>query len=180
MGSECHIEFGVRFVGYDGIRLGNRCHIARNTDVFANGSVQYPVDLGHDVRIREGCYIDAHGGWIRLYEKVFLGPQCVLYGHGGLSIGRNTMIAGQTTIIPANHIHSRIDIPLRDQGETARGIVIESDVWVGCRCVILDGVRIGHDAVIGAGAVVTRDVPPFAVAVGNPARIVRYRTSTSS
>jgi galactoside O-acetyltransferase len=177
MGTDCHVELGVRFVGHDSIRIGNRCYIARNVDIFAGGNVDYPVDLGNDVRIREGCYIDSHGGWIRLADKVFLGPQCMVYGHGGLSIGRNTMVAGQTAIVPANHKFSRTDIPLRDQGEMTKGIVIENDVWIGSCCTILDGVRIGHDAVIGAGSVVTRDIPPFAVAVGIPARVTKDRRS---
>jgi len=54
-------------------------------------------------------------------------------------------------------------------------VVVGSDVWIGTRAIFLPGVSVGHGAVIGAGAVVTRDVPPYAVAAGNPARVVRYR-----
>ena len=175
MGNDCRVELGARFVGYNSIRMGDRCYVAGNVDIIAGESADFSIDFGNDVRIREGCYIDAHSGWIRLANKVFLGPQCMIYGHGGLTVGENTMIAGQTAIIPANHVFDRTDIPLRDQGETAKGVVIEENVWIGAKCLILDGVRIGHDAIIGGGSVVTKDVPPYSIAVGSPARVIKNR-----
>jgi acetyltransferase-like isoleucine patch superfamily enzyme len=67
---------------------------------------------------------------------------------------------------------------IAEQGITARGIVIEDDVWLGGGAVVLDGVRIGRGAVVGAGAVVTQDIPPYAIAVGVPARVVGSRRET--
>lgn len=180
MGTDCEISFGVSFAGHDGIRLGDRCFVARHVDMIAGGGPGCQIDVGNDVRIREGCYLDSHGGWIRLADKVFLGPQCLVYGHGGLSVGQNTMIAGQTVIIPANHVFDRTDIPLREQGESRKGIEIGENVWIGAHCVILDGVHIGHDAVIGAGSIVLKDIPPYAIAAGNPARVVRMRAQKNA
>ena len=75
-----------------------------------------------------------------------------------------------------NHATQRLDQPMRMQGmRELKPIVIEDDVWIGARACILPGVTIGHGAVIGACAVVSKDVPPYAVLVGNPGRIVKMR-----
>src|SRR5205823_12585708 len=102
---------------------------------------------------------------------------CVLYGHGGLAIGRNTMIAAQTVIVPANHGFARIDVPLNAPPLTMQGIAIGEDVWIGAGCRVLDGVRIGNGAVIGAGSVVTKDINAYAIAHGVPATVVGRRES---
>ena len=70
----------------------------------------------------------------------------------------------------------RTDLPMCKQGETeVKPVIIEDDVWLGARVTILPGARIGHGCVIGAGAVVSGEVPPMSVAVGNPARVVKKR-----
>jgi acetyltransferase-like isoleucine patch superfamily enzyme len=78
-------------------------------------------------------------------------------------------------MIPANHNIDDPDRPIRTQGLSCRGIVIEDDVWIGARVVVLDGVTIRRGAVIGAGAVVTQDVPAGAISMGVPAKVKRYR-----
>lgn len=74
-----------------------------------------------------------------------------------------------------NHVTTRTDIPIKDQGVTHRGIVVEDDVWLGSGVIVLDGVRVGTGAVVAAGSVVTRDVPPYAIVAGVPAQVIRYR-----
>ena len=70
----------------------------------------------------------------------------------------------------------RTDIPMRGQGSTpARKVTVSSDVWIGARVIILPGVTIGQGAIIAAGAVVTKDVPPFSVVGGVPARVIKFR-----
>jgi maltose O-acetyltransferase len=79
-------------------------------------------------------------------------------------------------IISRHHKYSRTDLPMRDQGwEVVKPVMIGDDVWIGDRVIILPGVSIGSGAIIGAGAVVVKSVPDWAVVVGNPARVVRYR-----
>jgi acetyltransferase-like isoleucine patch superfamily enzyme len=116
-----------------------------------------------------------YGGFIRIGDHCSVNPFCVLYGHGGLTIGNNVRIATCTVIIPANHVFSDLDIPIHKQGTTALGIVIEDNVWIGANVTILDGVRIGRGAVIGAGAVVTKDVDPLHVVGGVPACTIKVR-----
>lgn len=93
-----------------------------------------------------------------------------------LIVGDDVIMAPDVVIWSVGHEFSGTDIPIRLQGETARRpVVIGNDVWIGQRCVIMPGVRIGDHAVIGAASVVTRDVPPYAVVAGVPAKVLRYR-----
>jgi acetyltransferase-like isoleucine patch superfamily enzyme len=98
----------------------------------------------------------------------------VIRGQGGVTIGDNVLIAPMVKILAVNHNYADPTRPVIDQGITGKGIVIEDGAWIGAGAAILDGVRIGKGAVIGANAVVTRDVPPRAVSVGIPAKVVRY------
>lgn len=97
------------------------------------------------------------------------------------SIGPEVLIFGQAdhpTDLPSTYpFRTLLFAPEAGNRDavTRGGVAIGSDVWIGARAMILSGVSIGHGAVIGAGAVVTRDVPPYAIAVGNPARVVRHR-----
>jgi acetyltransferase-like isoleucine patch superfamily enzyme len=129
--------------------------------------------------ISDGVIIAAYGGTITVGSRAYVGPYCVLYGHGGLVIGCNTMIGAHTAIIPFNHGFERADVPMNLQPLTKKGIVIADDVWIGANCCILDGVRIGKGAIIGAGAVVTRDVDDYSVAIGIPAVAVRSRRNAA-
>ena len=96
---------------------------------------------------------------------------------GNLSIGRDVLIAAHCSFISAQHVFGDLSQPIRAQGLTTRGdIVIEDDVWLGMGVRVMDGVRIGRGSVVGANSVVTRDVPPYSVAVGAPARVIRKRT----
>lgn len=95
---------------------------------------------------------------------------------GKVIIGKNVMMGPDVCIYVRNHAFDRIDIPMNLQGFAPENpVVIEDDVWIGARVIILPGIRIGTGAVIGAGAVVTKDVPDYAVVGGNPARILKMR-----
>ena len=137
--------------------------------------------MGGEVRLEAGTKVGdysqlkAAGGKILIGENCSIQVFCQLYGHGGLTIGNDVRIAAQTIIIPSNHNFDRLDMPIRDQGDTRLGITIGDDVWIGAGCKILDGVTIGSGCVIGAGSVVNRSLPPYSVAVGVPARVIRKR-----
>ncbi|MBI4198895.1 MAG: acyltransferase [Chloroflexi bacterium] len=139
------------------------------------------VQLGDNVRVREYTWAQATsqltnvGMGITVGANTYIGPHCVLGGGGGLVIGRDVTIGAYVDLLAENHAFADADRPINRQGVTRKGIVVEDDCWIGNRVIILDGVRVGRGSVIGAGAVVTRDVPPSAVAVGNPARAVRSR-----
>ena len=97
---------------------------------------------------------------------------------GVVKIGNGVFMGPEVMIITKDHVYSDLTIPIWMQGATPpEPVIIEDDVWVGARVIILPGRRIGRGSVIGAGAVITKDVPPYAVVGGNPARVLKYRTS---
>lgn len=116
-----------------------------------------------------------YGGEIRIGDDCSVNPLSIVYGQGGLRIGNGVRIAAHTVIIPANHTPSTEGQPVRFGPITSRGIDIEDNVWIGAGSRILDGVRIGKNAVIGAGSVVTRSVPANSTVAGVPARVIRQR-----
>ena len=109
-------------------------------------------------------------------REVSFGPGCHIYEpRGGLIIGDYTMIAGGTMICGVEHGHTRLDIPMRKQPPTSEKIIIEEDVWIGMGTTVASGVTIGRSTIIGAGSVVTSDIPPYSVAFGVPCKVVRKR-----
>lgn len=95
-----------------------------------------------------------------------------MWGDGGIRIGNRVMIASHTAITTLTHDYREE----RMQGTLLRKeVVIEDDVWIGAHCTIMPGIRIGKGAVVGAGSVVTRNVEPYAIVIGSPARVWKYR-----
>jgi acetyltransferase-like isoleucine patch superfamily enzyme len=167
------VERGARVRG--NVRLGKRVFIASGAELIANARAGEEIVVGDGCGIHRGALLYPYGGSIRLGQRVGINPYCVIYGHGGLEIGNDVLIATGCVLIPANHRFDDPDRPINVQGIHRRGIVIEDDVWLGARVTVLDGVRIGRGAVVGAGAVVTADVPRYAIAVGVPARVAGSR-----
>lgn len=130
--------------------------------------------VGKNFRIGGGCRISGPEN-IEIGDNVSIENNCSLYGQGGIKIGNNTMFASYIHIISQNHNFDRIDVPIRDQGFENAPVVIEDDVWLGINVVVLKGITIGEGSIIGAGAVVTKDIPPYSIAVGNPAKVIRTR-----
>ena len=137
--------------------------------------------LGRGVRIGRGCFLTADDGVLELDDNVALSP-CVHVSadSGRVIIGAHTAIGPGTVIRAANHCFARVDLPIMRQGHTPGQVVIETDVWIGANCVITPDVRIGRGAVVGAGAVVTRDVEPFHIVGGVPARVIGRRGESSA
>ncbi len=96
-------------------------------------------------------------------------------GPGDIKIGKDCLIAAHSGIFANNHIYSDPTQLIMSQGVTRQGIVIEDDCWLGSGVKVLDGVTIGRGSVVGAGAVVTKNIPPFSIAVGVPARVIKRR-----
>lgn len=103
-----------------------------------------------------------------------LGENCILLGT--VNIGENVMMGPDVMMISRNHEFSRIDIPMiLQEFQNEDPIIIHDDVWIGARVIILPGVHVGRGVVIGAGAVVTKDVPDWSIVGGNPAKLIRKR-----
>lgn len=129
------------------------------------------ASCGKKVNIEKGAYFSAK---VSLGDWSGIGVDAKI--HGTCFIGSHVMMGEECTIITRNHRYDRTDIPMMEQGfEEERPVYIGNDVWIGDRVTILPGVHIGDGCVIGAGAVVTRDIPPYTVAAGVPARVIRDR-----
>jgi len=133
------------------------------------------ITMGDKCIVHTGAMILTYSGDIVIGNNVSVNYYTILYGHGGLTIGNNVLIAAHVVVIPSNHIFDSLDVPINEQHERRKGIVIGSDVWIGANATILDGVTVGDGAVIGAGSVVTKDIPPYSINVGNPAKVIRMR-----
>jgi acetyltransferase-like isoleucine patch superfamily enzyme len=110
-------------------------------------------------------------------DDVFMGSHTLIGSPTEVYVGNRVMFGPRVTLIGGDHDVSNYAMPLRlaPPPPSVQPIVIEDDVWIGAGAIVLKGVRIGCGAVVGAGTIVTKDVPPGAVVVGNPARIARLR-----
>lgn len=133
------------------------------------------IIVDENTEILYGVLLMTYGGFIKIGKNCSINPYTVLYGHGGLTIGNDVLIAGHCLIIPANHVFLDIKTPINLQGETRKGIIIENNVWIGSGCRILDGVTIGEGAIIAAGTVVNKNVEPFTIVGGVPAKLIKTR-----
>lgn len=132
--------------------------------------------FGRRVRVGRHCILTAQDGELSLADGAALSPGVHLGAdHGRIAIGSHTAIGPGTVVRAANHRFERCDVPIMQQGHVPGTVIIEDDVWIGANCVITPDVRIGRGAVVGAGAVVTRDVAPLAVVGGVPARVIGRR-----
>ena len=133
------------------------------------------VVIGPDCELSQGVVLKAYGGQINIGRNTFLGEYCIIYGHGGVEIGDNTLIAMHTVIVSANHTIPAQGILIRSQPDIPAPVKIGSDVWIGAGVKILAGVSIGDGCVIGAGSVVAKSLPAYSVAVGAPCSVIKQR-----
>jgi len=177
------IEHGVRLRFASRIKLGRGCYLDQHTYLHACPG---GITLGAHTFVMHGAVLhvynfrDLPNAGIRIGSHCLIGEYCVIRGQGGVTIGDRVYTSPHSQIIAVNHVFDDPGKPFTAQGITARGIVIEDDVWIGSGAVITDGVRIGKGSVIAAGAVVTADIPPHSVAGGVPARVLRRIDGTPS
>jgi len=167
----------INLLRASGITIKHNVLIRPNVSIargFLNGKKGH-ISIEDDCEISQGVILKAYGGQIRISRNTFLGEYVCIYGHGGVEIGENTLIAMHTCIVSSNHTVPDKNTLIRSQGDILLPVKIGSDVWIGAGAKILGGVNIGDGCVIGAGAVVSKSLPPYAIAMGVPAKITGYR-----
>jgi acetyltransferase-like isoleucine patch superfamily enzyme len=176
IGSSVYIQHDVEFLGTTSIEIGNGVMIFKGVRIDGGTHKNNRIHLENGVIIECNVVIGAlDNTYIHIGEETFIGPSVCIAGPGDIKIGKQCLIAAHTGIYANNHNFTDPMKPIKDQGVTRKGIVIEDDCWLGHGVKVLDGVTIGKGSVIGAGAVVTKDIPPFSVAVGVPARVIKSR-----
>nr|WP_257574927.1 acyltransferase [Shewanella algae] len=145
-------------LGKNGLKLGDNSYIGPFSRVIVSSGLS---NLG------EG---------IELCSNVGVGSHSNLGGSGGVFIGSDTIIGPYFSVHPENHIFDDLLLPIRLQGTKRGKIFIGSDCWIGAKVTILSGVNVGDGCVIAAGSVVTKDIPPFSIVAGVPAKAIKKRT----
>lgn len=157
-------------------RFGAGCDVRRDLEVRVEGDGRITVGAG--------CVLDRglvlwSAGLLRVGPRTVFGHHCTVAAAESVTIGADCLIAEGVSIRDHDHAFDRLDVTVREQGRRTAAVCIGSDVWLGAKATVVRGVTIGDHAVIGAGAVVTHDVPAYAVALGVPARIVSDRRGSS-
>lgn len=130
--------------------------------------------IGKSLKLLEGIYIDRFHN-ITIEDDVSIASNVTIVAGGGVKIGARTMIGHGSKLITAGHKIPADRGSMRFSGAHFDKIDIESDVWIGTQVVILPGLKIGEGAIVAAGAVVTKDVKPFSVVGGVPAKLIKMR-----
>jgi acetyltransferase-like isoleucine patch superfamily enzyme len=148
-----------------GATFGDRTFVAKTAAILCD-----ELTIGDRSYVAAGC---------QLRDRVTIGRDCSLNPHvtmaGKVVLGDGVRIASHAALYGFNHNFDRLDVPIWMQGLTEEGIVVEDDVWIGTHVSVCDGVTIGAHSIVAAGAVVTKDVPPFSIVAGVPARVIGDR-----
>lgn len=129
---------------------------------------------GANINVERGAHFGS-GSRLEIGDNSGLGKNCQVPDN--IKIGRDVMMGPEVLIFARNHRHHDLTVPMRLQGaEDASPVTIGDDSWIGARVIVMPGIKIGPGVIIGAGAVVTKDIPPYAICAGNPARVLKFRT----
>ncbi len=163
-------------IHHEALQLNKNVFIGDRVTIYQSGgggavTLEPGVHLYGDSTIETG-----EGGQVHIGAETHIQPRCQLSAYvGSIRIGRRVEIAPNCSFYPYNH-STHPDQPVRQQPLQSRGdILIGDDAWLGVGVIVLEGVTIGDGAVIGAGSVVTKDIPPCAIAMGVPAVVVKMR-----
>lgn len=163
------------------IVIGDNVVIDDNCVLDAKGGSNQGIRIRNGVFVGRNTLIYCKNGNIDLGDRVNVGANCQLYSGRQLSIGKGTMIAAYTYIMSGGRYDYQSVVPLVDQAGYSQGpTTIGENCWMGAKAVVLDGVSIADSAVVGAGAVVTKDLPERAIALGVPAKVVGYKNTAAA
>lgn len=174
LGSSCFIDEGVRFRIPKKIFLGDRVFIGKNCDL----DVEYPdseIRIADDVHISRDTIILAGVGKTIINERVSIGVGSFIYASSGVEIGKDSLLADNVRVMAGGHRFKDASKLLRLQEPWVKKTTIGQDVWLGSSAIVLGGLTVGDGAVVGAGAVVTKDIPSYSIAVGVPAKVIGKR-----
>jgi acetyltransferase-like isoleucine patch superfamily enzyme len=143
-----------------GVILGDNVTIAKFSTIQCTGVIR---SLGIGLKIGNNSAIGAYS---------FIGAQ------GGIKIGNDVIMGPRVNFHSENHKYDNLNTPIRLQGETRKGIVVEDNCWIGAGSIFLDGVHVGTGSIIAAGSVVTKDVPSYSIVAGSPAQVIKKRNGT--
>jgi len=156
------------------ISLGSHVNLDDGVVLDAKGD-KSTIQIGNRILIGRNTIFSCHDASIRLGDFLSIGPGCVIASRSRIEIGSYVQIGAGTQLMAGSHTYDDPEKPSILQTRVSKGIVVEDNVWLGNACMILDGVTIGRNSIVGAGSVVSKDVPPYSMVLGNPARVIGKR-----
>ncbi len=162
-----HKGNNVKIRGGNSLSISKGCHVMDNSTIIGNIVIKNNVFIHENVQIRSDKFKIIIGEKTTINRNTTILAQC--------QIGSNVSIAPNVINVGSNHIFSDLSKNIKSQGISSKGIIIDDDVWIAANSTILDGVKIGKGAIIAAGAVVNKDVPPYTIVGGIPAKILKTR-----
>jgi len=157
------------------ISMGDNVIIDDNCSLDAKGRDNEGIIIDDGVYVGRNSIVSCKNGMIHLEKNVNIGFNCEVYSLNKVVIGANTLIAAYCYIVGGGHTADRTDLDFRDQEKHAYGIEIGKNTWLGAKSIILDNCNIGQGSIIGAAAVVNKNIPEFSIAAGIPARVIKKR-----
>lgn len=157
------------------IRIGDNVVIDDNVVLDAKGEENNGLTIGSGVFVGRNTILSCKNGDIVVDDNANIGFNCDVFSASRVRVGKNVLLAAYVYLVGGTHRFDRTDIPILFQERSSLGIEVNDNTWVGAHAVIFDGVRVGKDCIIGAGAVVNKDIPDWKIAVGVPAKIFQDR-----
>lgn len=156
------------------IRIGDNVIVDDLVVLDAKGQANRGITIGDGVFLGRGTILSCKNGDIEVGDHVNMGFFCEIFSGSSVVVGRHGLFAARSYLVGGGHAFEG-EGPVIEQSRSSLGITLGENVWLGASAKVLDGVRIGRDVVVGAGAVVNQDLPDGAVAAGVPARVLRTR-----
>ena len=157
------------------IEIGDNVIIDDNCLLDAKGRDNTGIRIGAGVFLGRNSILSCKNGDIVLGARVNIGFNCEVFSGSRVTLGADTLVAAYCYFIGGDHNPQDIEASVTQQASQSHGIEIGQKCWFGAGVKVLDGITVGRNAIVGAGAVLTRSVPDYALAVGVPARVVRDR-----
>ncbi|MDP1678351.1 MAG: acyltransferase [Bacteroidota bacterium] len=168
-----HLHVGKSFIAEDYCEIQS---ISRRGIVFGNR-----VTVGRFAIIRPTNFYGGElGEGLKVGNNSNIGPYNYIGCSGYIEIGNNVLISPRVSIYAENHAFSEADVVMKEQGVERSTVIIEDDCWIAANSIILSGVRVGRGSIVAAGSVVSKDVPPYSVVAGVPAKIIRSRKNETN
>ncbi|MCA9960202.1 MAG: acyltransferase [Anaerolineales bacterium] len=163
-----HLQVGKNFIIEDGAEI-----MALSVDGIV---IEDNVTIGAYATIKPSSYYGRNiGVGLHVGSNSNIGRYSYIGCSGKIEIGENVMMGPRVGLFAENHKFEQVDIPMKEQGIERKPIIIEDDCWLASSVTVLAGVTIGCGSIIAAGSVVTNDIPPYSVAAGSPAKVIKRR-----
>ena len=177
MGQNVRIGAGVKIINPQYISLGDNVQICDDVTLIARGEGGIVLEDG--VRLQHRVYLDTESaatGYIHIGQRVYIGTGTTLFGHKGLEIGDDCLLAQNITLTPYSHIFDDPEQIIFKQGGHSEKVTIGRDCYLGMGVCVMYSGNVGEGSIVGAGSTVVHPIPPYSVAVGTPAKVIKKRS----